>query len=153
MVKLWHYVELEDIVHMAKIERQLKRKDNTCQTGDLGFFLVWRLNYKRKGATTSKLNTVGNKAKLSNAWRKDSKTKIKGTVEILSNNKCDIKCFKCLRSRHIASQCPNKRIMVMREHEEIESESDKFKEDEMPLFQNYSDIEYLVDEEETLMIK
>jgi hypothetical protein len=42
--------------------------------------------------------------------------------------------------------------MVMREHEEIESESDKFQEDEMPLFQNYNDIEYLVDEE-TLVIK
>jgi hypothetical protein len=42
--------------------------------------------------------------------------------------------------------------MVTREHEKIESESDKFKEDEMALFQNYSDIEYLVDEE-TLMIK
>jgi hypothetical protein len=38
VVKLWHYVELEDIVYMAKIERQLKRKDNTCQTGDLGSF-------------------------------------------------------------------------------------------------------------------
>jgi hypothetical protein len=47
-----------------------------------------------------------------------------------------------LRSRHIASQCPNKRIIVIREHEDIESESDKSKEDEMPPLEDCSDVIY-----------
>lgn len=35
----------------------------------------------------------------------------------------DIKCFRCLRIGNYASQCPNKRVMVMR-NGEIESEDD-----------------------------
>ena len=54
-------------------------------------------------------------------------------------------------SEHIASQCLNKKIMVMREHRDIESKSDKFKENEMPPLEDCSNIEYLVDRE-ALMI-
>ncbi|RDY11891.1 hypothetical protein CR513_03387, partial [Mucuna pruriens] len=35
----------------------------------------------------------------------------------------NIECFKCLGKRHIASQCPNKSTMILRENGEIESES------------------------------
>jgi hypothetical protein len=40
----------------------------------------------------------------------------------------------------------------MKEHKYIEFESDEFKKDEIPPFDNYSDFEYLVDRE-TLMIR
>ena len=33
----------------------------------------------------------------------------------------DIKCFKCQGRGHIARQCPNKRVMVMRDDGEIET--------------------------------
>jgi hypothetical protein len=46
---------------------------------------------------------MGNKAKPSKAWRKDSATKTKGKVEIPFNYNYDIKCFKCLGSENIAS--------------------------------------------------
>ena len=36
----------------------------------------------------------------------------------------DIKCFKCQGRDHIASQCPNKRVMVLRDDGEIESEDE-----------------------------
>ena len=36
----------------------------------------------------------------------------------------DIKCFKCLGLGHIASQCPNKRTMVVRGDGGFESKSD-----------------------------
>lgn len=34
----------------------------------------------------------------------------------------DIQCFKCLGRGHVASQCPNRRVMLMREDGEIESD-------------------------------
>ena len=52
----------------------------------------------------------------------------------------DIKCFRCLRSGHIASQCLNKRIMIMK-HGEIESKSDKSYVDEMPHLKDCSDVD------------
>ena len=36
----------------------------------------------------------------------------------------DIKCFKCQGRGHIASQCPNKRVMVLRDDGEIETEDE-----------------------------
>ena len=48
IVELHHYVELEDMVHMAiKVENQLKRKgSNARQTPYLG--LIWRPNVMKK---------------------------------------------------------------------------------------------------------
>ena len=45
----------------------------------------------------------------------------------------EIKCFKCQGRGHIASQCPNKRVMVIRENDEIESEDEAALEDMPPL--------------------
>jgi len=78
---------------MIKIEIQLNRKDNTCKGGNLGIFSACKTNYRREGATTSKLNIMGNKIESSKAWRKDFATKIKDKVEIPSNHNCDIEYF------------------------------------------------------------
>jgi hypothetical protein len=40
----------------------LKRKSNTYKEGNLDFVLAWRSNYCREKITTSKPNTIGNKA-------------------------------------------------------------------------------------------
>ena len=46
----------------------------------------------------------------------------------------DIKCFKCLGLSHIASQCPNKRVMVLKgdkvENEEEEQKGSKAEEED-----------------------
>ncbi|XP_057999160.1 uncharacterized protein LOC131177985 [Hevea brasiliensis] len=43
----------------------------------------------------------------------------------------DIKCFKCLGHGHIALECPNKRVMVLREAQwELESEDEACEEEE-----------------------
>ena len=44
----------------------------------------------------------------------------------------DIKCFKCLGKGHIASQCPNRRVMLTKDNGEVESTSDKSASEEMP---------------------
>jgi hypothetical protein len=48
----------------------------------------------------------------------------------------DIKCFKCLGKGHIASHCPNRKVMLTRDNGEVESESE-----EMPPLVDCSDEE------------
>jgi hypothetical protein len=48
----------------------------------------------------------------------------------------DVKCFKCLGKGHIASQCPNRKVMLTRDNGEVESESE-----EMPPLVDCSDEE------------
>jgi len=72
-------------------------------------------------------------------------TKIKGKAKISFNHNRDIKGFRCLGSGYIDSQCPNKMIMVIRKHGDMKSEIDKSKEDEMPPFEDCSDVEYPTD--------
>ena len=63
--------------------------------------------------------------------REDGKRKGKAVVgEVVDqtqNKKSrDIKCFKCLGLSHIASQCPNKRVMVIK-GDKVESEEEEQK--------------------------
>lgn len=75
MVELQHYIELEDLLHMAaKIKWHLKKNGSTCQWGNSGFFLAQRSNYKRDGAASSKSNTMKSKVEPLKASRKDSTT-------------------------------------------------------------------------------
>jgi hypothetical protein len=53
----------------------------------------------------------------------------------------DIKCFKCLGKGHIASQCPNRRVMLTRDNGEVESGSEKSESEEMPPLVDCSDEE------------
>ena len=39
-----------------------------------------------------------------------------------------MRCFKCIGRGHIASQCPNRRTMILREDEGFESEEEAIKE-------------------------
>ena len=47
-----------------------------------------------------------------------------GKSDSFTNWNRDIKCFKCQGRGHIASQCLNKRVMVMRENCEIETDNE-----------------------------
>ena len=65
----------------------------------------------------------------------------------------DIKCFQCLETRHILSQCPNERAMVMRDDGELETEGES-NEDSMPLLEDDDEdgVEYQV-EGEALVVR
>ena len=73
--------------------------------------------------------------------RRDGKNKEKEKESNL-NRARDIKCFKCLGVGHIASQCPNKRVMILKENGEVESDSEGEIEDDMPPLEDVSDGEY-----------
>lgn len=45
----------------------------------------------------------------------------------------EVKCFKCLGVGHIASYCPNKRVMILQDYNEIETKSDNTNDKMSPL--------------------
>ena len=93
---------------------------------------------------------MGNKTKPLKIIKKDSAIVVQGKSNTLSNHKCNIKCFRCLRNEHIDLQYLNKK--VMKEHKKTKFKSEKSKEDEMLPLEDYSDAEYPADEK-GLMIR
>jgi hypothetical protein len=83
-VEMQHYVELEDMVHMAiKVEQQLKRGSETRAC--------------HNSSSTSWKSSHGK------PLDKSQKPKLEAST---SRNR-DIKCFRRQGRDHIASQCPN----------------------------------------------
>jgi ferredoxin len=122
VVELQHYVELEDMVHMAtKVERQL-RKGHARPTFNSGSSSSWKLNLKREGIVWPR-SFVPSRTKLPKA-KVDVPTDAKGKSETQPKRTRDVKCFRCQGHGHYASECPNKRIMMIRDNGDMEFESD-----------------------------
>jgi hypothetical protein len=113
-----HYVELEDMVHMAiKVEQQLKRWSG-IRAGHNSSSTSWKSSHakpldksqmpkpKPKSATTSHVP--------------------QGKTEVPTSRNLDIKCFRCQGRGYIASQCPNKPVMVSQANGEIVTECEDF---------------------------
>uniref|UniRef100_A0A2N9GWQ7 CCHC-type domain-containing protein n=1 Tax=Fagus sylvatica TaxID=28930 RepID=A0A2N9GWQ7_FAGSY len=116
VIELQHYVEIEEMVHMAmKVERQLKRKGTARYTSVSN--TTWKSKWDRNDSAEAKRKTEPPKGK-------DEGTSNKPKVESQPSRNRDIKCFKCLGSGHIASQCPNRRVMIMRDNGEVMTESE-----------------------------
>uniref|UniRef100_A0A2N9FTV9 CCHC-type domain-containing protein n=1 Tax=Fagus sylvatica TaxID=28930 RepID=A0A2N9FTV9_FAGSY len=116
VIELQHYVEIEDMVHMAmKVERQLKRKGTARYTSVSN--TTWKSKWDKNDPAEVKRKTEP-------PMGKDEGTSNKPKVESQPSRNRDIKCFKCLGSGHIASQCPNRRVMIMRDNGEVMTESE-----------------------------
>ena len=73
------------------------------------------------------------------AKSKNSFVAPKGKMEINSSSRSrDIKCFRGQGVRDIASQCPNKKAMILLDNGDIDSESSS--DDEMPPLEDCSDV-------------
>ncbi|XP_057984549.1 uncharacterized protein LOC131169348 [Hevea brasiliensis] len=149
IVELQHYVELDDMLNMAiKIEKQLKKK----KAFKMGVGMnssnnaPWKPNWK-KGETYDSKAVSKEKKEETRGGEKPSVTE-KGMGQNTSSGKTrDIQCFRCLGKGHYESQCPNKRVMVMRQNGEIESEDDDVDDDaseSMPPLEEASDVEHAV---------
>ena len=118
VVELQHYVELEDMVHMAiKIENQVKRRgsSNTC-SGPSPSSSPWKSNqWRKKEKPPNAKPKIEQKQEVTNQGNQ-------GKSNSFTNQNRDINCFKCEGRGQIASQCLNKRLMVMRDKGEIETE-------------------------------
>ncbi|KAH9687341.1 hypothetical protein KPL70_014729 [Citrus sinensis] len=117
VVDLQHYVELEDMVHMTmKVERQLKKKGSTRT--NLGSSSSWK-----------------------SKWSKDEKTISKPKIESFKDHKDGGNQSK----GHIASQCPNKKVMILRDDGDVETKSES-NDNPMPPLEDANDgVEYHVD--------
>ena len=107
-VEMYHYIEIEDMVHMAvKVEKQLKRGGGSRNN-------TWKASSSKKSENPySSSNPKSGHKPTNNSKEKPESSTPKNR---------DIKCFKCLGRGHIASQCPNKLAMVIREDGEIETD-------------------------------
>ncbi|KAL4368695.1 hypothetical protein GQ457_05G027360 [Hibiscus cannabinus] len=135
-VELQYYVDLEEVVHLAmKAEKQLKRKGtsrNHFSTSKWSQNSKWGPNtsktpYKAYQTPIKPSQTKGDVG-ISKSQEPLDMNRGKQTVTPSRNR--DIQCFKCLGRGHIASQCPNRHTMVIRESGEIETDSEKEEEDD-----------------------
>lgn len=99
MVDLQHYVELEDMVHMTiKVEWQLKNKWSTKINSSSSS--SWKLKWSKDENDVSKSKIEPFKD------YKEGGNQSKGKSNSQHSRNRDIKCFKYLGTRHIASQWP-----------------------------------------------
>ncbi|XP_048235646.1 uncharacterized protein LOC125371163 [Ricinus communis] len=136
-VELQYYMELEELVHLAiKVEKQLKPRGTTRfeYKGTSSGRPHWSNSWKGGKKGDDKVIPNDNKGKSISGNKDTSKP------EINKEKNKNIKCFKCLGRGHIASQCPNKRAMVARDHGEIETASEESdNDDEIPQLEDGSD--------------
>ncbi|KAJ4710328.1 Retrovirus-related Pol polyprotein from transposon 17.6 [Melia azedarach] len=128
VVDLQYYVEIDELLHKAiKVEKQIKSKKFIY--GSVSSY-SWKSNWKH--------NKVASKIK-EEAKQKDSITISKGKTETKTSSKSrKVNCSKYQEFGHIASQCPNKRVMIVLKNGDRESASSS--EDKMPPIEDYSDV-------------
>ncbi|KAL4379238.1 hypothetical protein GQ457_02G029870 [Hibiscus cannabinus] len=125
VVELQHYMEIDDMVHMAmKVEKQLKKK-GTSRTYGSSTTKWGQGSYRRSSPFPS--NERGGPSKNNKPIVESSKGK-SPTIHLRSR---DVQCFKCLGRGHIASQCPNRNTMLLRDDGEIETDQDE--DDDVPI--------------------
>ena len=119
-----------DLQHYVELEWQLKKKGSTRI--NLGSSSSWKSKWSKDEKIVSKPKIEPIKD------HKEGGNQRKGKSDSQQSRNRDIKCFKCLGTGHIASQCPNKRVMILKDdgYVETESESD---DDPMPPLDNATD--------------
>lgn len=134
-VELQYYVELGDWVDkIIKVEEQLKAKRLRSDLSSSSS-VNWRHNlaFKEKGKRTMPKLKQLVKCKEETSQTPQPRNK----SERLQKSR-DLKCFRYQGIGHIASQCPNKRVMIVRDDGEIENTSSS--DDDMPLLDSESDV-------------
>ncbi|KAL4318957.1 hypothetical protein GQ457_18G008720 [Hibiscus cannabinus] len=139
VVELQHYIDIDDMVHMAKkVEKQLKQKvaahpcaSNTSKWG--------HRSYKKNVSIPTKDGSGSSKP------NKPIIERNKGKNTSIPVKSRDVQCFKCLGHGHIASQCPNRNAMFIRENGEIESNHEEEEETQVPT--DEEEMEFAVDGE------
>uniref|UniRef100_A0A151UF34 Retrovirus-related Pol polyprotein from transposon 17.6 n=1 Tax=Cajanus cajan TaxID=3821 RepID=A0A151UF34_CAJCA len=126
-VELLPYRDLNDLVQLCiKVEQQVLRK-NFKESTYLSSYS--KKDYKREGKNFKKKNTFDSSKNLDKGKEKE-KEKEKKYTSHTSTKSSEIKCFKCLGRGHIASQCPNKKVMILRGQDIYTTTSSSSSEDE-----------------------
>nr|XP_027088741.1 uncharacterized protein LOC113710095 [Coffea arabica] len=121
VVELQHYLDMDELLDKAvKVERRLKRRgiphqSSSVQSGN------WRPPpYKGELTHTSEQKSARASGVSNGAWVAGSssskpiqRAEFKADLGASKPRNRDTKCFKCQGFGHIASQCPNRRAMLM----------------------------------------
>jgi hypothetical protein len=146
-VELQHYVELEDMVHMAmKIENQLKRRGNNSNTPRQNQS-SWRSSQPASSGSSSKGNQWKNEAVPRDEKKPFFKPRTetpnsasKGSAGTSDVRNRERKCYKCQGFGHIMSECPNRRTMILRDNGEVVTDGEDT-DPEMPALEDPDDEE------------
>jgi hypothetical protein len=76
-----------------------------------------------------------------------------GKTEASTSRNLDIKCFRCQGRGHIASQCPNKQVMVLQANGEIVTDCEDSDTDDMPPLEDVFEEKYLAPDALTLVAR
>ncbi|KAL4289661.1 hypothetical protein GQ457_14G015170 [Hibiscus cannabinus] len=131
VVELQHYVELDEMVHMAiKVERQQRRK-TTSSRGNISFKSVSSTPFN----SSNNFRKPASQAPLQIRERTETSKPKPPVVDVGRGKQSkhptpqersrDIQCFKCLGRGHVANQCPNRRTKLLRDNGDIESKSEE----------------------------
>jgi len=110
VVELYEYSSLEKLVHLAiKVETQLSKKNHFKNSHNDGYY---QSSWKNKNKTSSKTfpSNVEKDFTYNPRHSNPSTSTPKSPTKTSSR-----KCFKCLGYGHIASSCPSKRNMMVKE--------------------------------------
>lgn len=137
-LEMQHYVDLEEMLHKAiLVEQQLKRRSSS--KSNYGFSSANARPSYGGGTATGKpsyqreerYNSFQREEKQIMTPKAEAKPytanqDLKGKAEIPTRSR-DVKCFKCQGRGHYANECINKRVMIMLDNGDIESENEKLK--------------------------
>ncbi|KAF7835024.1 uncharacterized protein G2W53_009883 [Senna tora] len=143
-VDMYTFDDKEELVHKAiKVEKRIKEKHSKSSSS----------SWKDSKSTSRWKDSKAKKddVKFPHKAKEESKPKTDGGKKLVfessSNDRtASIKCFRCLGKGHIASQCPNKRVMILKDNGECESAHSSEGDDDMPSLETDSELE--IDEAE-----
>jgi len=139
-------------MHMAvKMKKQLKWKSTIWQSQPLGPSKPWKSNWKANTRGVPSHQNEEGKVKYLRE-KKYTSVVVKGNNVTLTSCNHDIKCFRYLSFDHIVSQCPNKRIMVMKAKNKVEVDGED-EEEKMPPLKDDVCVEYLVEGEAFMVMR
>ncbi|XP_056864141.1 uncharacterized protein LOC130511252 [Raphanus sativus] len=117
-VEMQHYIEIEEMLHKAiLVEQQIKRKHHL--RGNYGSSKYQYTKEEKPSYLKDSKPQQKEDIKPSSTFSKD-----KGKAEATSSRTRDVKCFKCQGRGHYANECTNKKVMILLENGEYESEEE-----------------------------
>ena len=113
-VELFPYRDLNDLIQLCiKVEQQNLRKISSRKENSYSNSYPKRDHRREREESVSKEKP------------KETPNSVGKDMPNSQPHSRDIQCFKCLGRRHIASKCPNRRIMILRGRDEYSSQEDE----------------------------